>query len=95
MHDFAMTEEDKMRKAKQQVEMMTGFYVHLAVYVLVNAMLVAINWFTSPQDWWAQWALLGWGVGVLGHALLVFMPVQGTFERWKARKIREARARMS
>ena len=94
MNDIAMTEEQKMRKARQQVEMMTGFYVHVAIYVLVNAILVAVNWATSPEEWWAQWALLGWGAGLVAHALLVFLPVQGSFERWKARKIREARARM-
>lgn len=89
-----MNEEQKMQKAKEQVQMLTGFYIHLIVYVLVNGILVAINWITSPQEWWAQWPLLGWGAGVLGHALLVFLPFQASFTRWQARKIKEARDRM-
>lgn len=29
---------------------------------LILLMLVAINWFTSPGDWWVQWAALGLGI---------------------------------
>lgn len=89
-----MTEEEKMRKAREHVEALTGLYIHLAVYVLVNALLIGINWATSPEEWWAQWPLLGWGAGVFAHALLVYVPLQGTLSRWQARKIQEVRSRM-
>jgi hypothetical protein len=28
----------------------------------VLALLVVINWLTSPGDWWVQWAALGIGI---------------------------------
>ena len=28
----------------------------------VLALLVLINWMTSPGDWWVQWAALGIGI---------------------------------
>lgn len=45
-----------------------GFYIHLAAYVLVNALLVGINLATTPDRWWFYWPLAGWGVGILAHA---------------------------
>lgn len=41
---------------------------HVFAYVTVNAMLVAINWFTSGGVTWAVWPILGWGVGLAFHA---------------------------
>ena len=29
---------------------------------LILAMLVVINWMTSPGDWWVQWPALGMGI---------------------------------
>ena len=49
-----------------------GFYAHLASYVGVNALLVGINLFASPDVFWAIWPILGWGVKVAGHAVAVF-----------------------
>ncbi|MGD2115979.1 MAG: hypothetical protein PVG07_13050 [Acidobacteriota bacterium] len=34
----------------------------LFVGPLVLAMLVVINWMTSPGDWWVQWPALGIGI---------------------------------
>lgn len=42
---------------------------HLAVYISVIALLAGINLLTSPGDWWVQWPALGWGIGLLSHAL--------------------------
>jgi 2TM domain len=49
-----------------------GFAIHLTVYLVVNALLVAINLTTSTQYLWFKWPLLGWGIGVFFHALAIF-----------------------
>ena len=49
------------------------FFVHLVVYALVGTMLVFISRETSPDYFWAKWPLMGWGIGVLVHALNVFV----------------------
>jgi hypothetical protein len=46
-----------------------GFSVHLVVYVLVNAMLIAINFIYSPETIWFFYPLLGWGIGISMHYL--------------------------
>ena len=49
----------------------TGFRTHLIVYVAVNVLLVVLNLAVSADKLWFIWPLLGWGVGLLGHAYLV------------------------
>jgi hypothetical protein len=49
-----------------------GYYIHLTAYVVVNALLVGINLATSTKHLWFKWPLLGWGVGIIAHALVTF-----------------------
>lgn len=60
------------RRAKARVEERLGFYRHATVYVAVNLFLLGVNWFRSPDYWWAIWSVLGWGIGLASHALHVF-----------------------
>lgn len=95
-----MNEHKKIYLAKRQVAAIKGFYIHLAVFVLVIALLLAINMATGPL-WWVQWPFLGWGVGVIGHAFAVFGRAPGTASRspgivarWEQRKIAELTRRL-
>lgn len=54
---------------EQRRDATRGFYIHLIVYVAVMTLLVVINALT-PGPWWVQWPLIGWGIGILGHAYL-------------------------
>ena len=84
-----MDEQERYRKAKERVEELKGFYIHAAMYLLVNTALVVINLVTSPEYLWFVWPLLGWGVGVAAHAIAVF-GIPGMFGRdWEERKIRQ------
>ena len=67
-----MGNQDEYTRARERVEARLGFYTHLAVYIIVGALLVAIDISTSPATW-VQWPLMGWGIGVLFHALNVFV----------------------
>lgn len=49
-----------------------GFYIHLTAYLVVNVLLVGINFATSTNYLWFKWPLLGWGVGILAHGLATF-----------------------
>lgn len=78
-------------KATRAVDAKIGLYIHLAVYVLVNAGLIAINLTTSPDHLWFQWPLAGWGVGILFHVLAVFAFPKGQLlkERMIAREMKK------
>ncbi len=49
-----------------------GFKIHLGVYVAVNVLLAVLNLTLSPNTLWFYWPLLGWGLGLAGHAALVY-----------------------
>lgn len=68
-----MENQEAYQKAKKRVEAKIGFYIHLAVYVVVNILLIIINLLTSSQYLWFKWPLIGWGIGVFFHALVVFV----------------------
>ena len=57
--------------AFNQVRKLKGFYIHLAQYVLVVAVLAVINALTTHNRWWVQWVVMGWGVGVFFHWLQI------------------------
>jgi hypothetical protein len=60
-------------------EVRNGFFIHLTVYVLVNALLVYLD-LSKPEDgYWVQWVLGGWGIGVFFHGLAVYL-------KWKREK---------
>jgi hypothetical protein len=48
------------------------FLVHSIVYAGVNLLLFVIDMLTGPETTWFQWPLLGWGIGLIGHAFLVY-----------------------
>jgi len=64
--------DEAYERAKERVEARRGFFIHLSVYIFVCGALAAINLTTSSAHLWFQWPLLGWGMGVLFHALGVF-----------------------
>ena len=73
-----MENQEAYQKAKKGVEARRDFYIHLAVYVCVNIVLIVINLATSSDYLWFKWPLLGWGIGVLVHALCVFVFPKGS-----------------
>ncbi|MFD9624950.1 2TM domain-containing protein [Peribacillus muralis] len=83
-----MGEGEKYLRAKKRVENLKAFYIHLAVYLLVNVMLFVLNAVTDPGNWWFLYPLGGWGIGISVHGITTF--AHGTFtSAWEARKIKE------
>jgi 2TM domain-containing protein len=69
-------DHDLEARARRRVARKMGFYIHLTVFVLVNAGLFAINSMTGGYRW-SVWPLWGWGLGLLIHGVLTFMSLQG------------------
>lgn len=66
-----MQDKEIYGKAEKRVEAKLEFYKHLAIYIVVNILLIVINLMTSPDYYWFKWPLLGWGIGIVIHALKV------------------------
>jgi hypothetical protein len=72
-----MEHQEAYERAKKRVEAKMGFYIHLAVYIGVNLLLIAINLVTAPDQLWFKWPLMGWGIGLFFHGLGVFASFKG------------------
>jgi Na+-translocating ferredoxin:NAD+ oxidoreductase RnfD subunit len=64
------------------------FYTHLIMFVCVTVLALAAGTMTGtllpiiPP-------LLGWAIGLIGHAIAVFMPQHWFGREWEERKIQE------
>src|SRR5690554_2285033 len=76
-------------RARKRVHELRDFYSHLATYAIVNALLVGINLTTTPDPFWAIWPIIGWGIGLLSHAVSVFGLFGIGGREWEERKVRE------
>jgi hypothetical protein len=79
--------KDGYKKAYREImaeEEKRDFLIYLVAYVLVNAMLVAINFVYSPETIWFFYPLFGWGIGIIVHYLVVV--------RWIERGIKKKEA---
>jgi hypothetical protein len=80
------SERTGLARAKRQVAAIKGFYIHLAIYAAIVLGLLALN-LAFSRDWWVQWVVLGWGIGVVAHALAVFGRKPQTVADWEKRKL--------
>ncbi len=63
------------RLARRRAGAKLGWYIHAAVYVMVNLFLVALA--ASRDQAWAIYPLMGWGLGLLIHGAVVFFIAPG------------------
>src|SRR5215213_3672982 len=75
----------------ERVEAIKGFYVHAAVYAMVNLGLFAINALTAFGIWWFLFPLIGWGIALTIHGVvLFFFEGKGPLgKEWEERKTKE------
>src|SRR3954468_14579668 len=69
-----------------------GFRIHVTFYVLVNLMLIGIWAASGGGYFWPIWPILGWGMGIAGHAAPV---IAGVGRRSHRRPSSHARPRGS
>jgi uncharacterized membrane protein len=63
---------DLRARALARLNKKREFFTHLFVYAVVNAVLIAIWAMTGATFFWPIFPLLGWGIGVVFHALDVY-----------------------
>jgi hypothetical protein len=85
-----MDTNERYRRARSWVRSLRGLYTHAVVFALVNGGLLLQNLFTSPQHFWFQWPLFGWGIALAGHALAIFAGRPGN--QWEERQIQKVLA---
>ncbi len=71
MDDFALAafrEREARRILKRR-----AFYVHLAIFVAVQAMLVGVWAVAGGGFLWFLFPLMGWGIGIVAHGASAFL----------------------
>ncbi len=69
-----MTEQNDSREAAiRRVKAKRGFWAHLAIYLVVNALIVVVWAYSGPAYFWPIWVMLGWGVGLAFHGWAVYL----------------------
>ena len=78
----------RYERAKKHVEELKGFYIHFTIYLIMVPVFIFIN-IKSTGFPWAIFPIVGWGMGVTGHAMEVFNWNPFLGKNWEERKIKE------
>jgi transcriptional regulator with XRE-family HTH domain len=81
------TYNDEETRIIEHVQDIKGFYSHLINYAVVVLGLFLLNFLVSPGYYWAWWAALGWGIGVVSHGLSVFEVYSFFGADWEKKQI--------
>ena len=88
----------KYLKAKKKVEALKGLYGHIAVYVILNSLMILFNanvfikGVIDFSDIGNYFTAIMWGIGLFFHILyvLVYFNFNSNFiKRWEDKKIKE------
>jgi len=74
-------------KAIIYVRDIKGFYTHLIIYVVVVGTLFGLNIIRGANHFWAIWPAIGWGIGIIFHALNVYEVFNLFGVDWEKRQI--------
>ena len=80
--------EKKYERAKKRVEELKGFYVHITIYLIMMPVFIYLNYRSSSFPW-AIFPIVGWGFGVMAHAMEVFNYNPFLGRNWEERKLKE------
>lgn len=61
--------------ARKRADARMSWYIHALVFIALNSVFAAASLFTGRH--WAVFPAFGWGLGLLIHALVVFMALPG------------------
>ncbi len=79
-------ENTKYQKARRRVKELKEFYGNLISYCTIMPLLVFINLYSHNHFQWFWFPLIGWGGGLIFHALSVFS-INSQWEQKKIEKI--------
>ena len=87
-----LSDEDIDRLARKRAGAKLGWYIHAAVYVVVNLFIFAMSQYAFGHRPWSVFPLLGWGLGLVLHGLAVF--VLGSGSGLRERLVEQERERL-
>lgn len=68
----AASDTDLRARAIERLKKKRDFKLHLAIYVIVNALLISLWAVSGTSFFWPVFPLAGWGIGIVAHAFDVY-----------------------
>jgi len=93
-HEESVVLSAEERAAMEYVRDLKSFQAHLLSYLVIMPLLAVLNYFVSPENIWAIWPALGWGVGVLMHGLVVYEVLGFRGQKWEREQIKKRLSRL-
>ncbi|WP_445382534.1 2TM domain-containing protein [Robiginitalea sp. IMCC43444] len=83
-------QHQKYLRAKERLEELKKFYNDLAAYIIVNGILLVINYYDNMwREMWVLFVIAIWGIVLVFQALRVFNLLPFLGPGWEARKMEE------
>ena len=73
-----LTPEEIDRLARRRAGAKLGWYMHAAVYLVVNAAIFAMSQYGWGNRHWTPFPLVGWGIGLVLLGVSVFVLGRGS-----------------
>ena len=86
--EFENADSKRYKKAKKKVVAIREFYYNLTCYCVVIPILAAVNITYMPDFLWFFFSLIGWGIGLVFHAIGAF-DIKIFGRKWEERKLQE------
>ena len=72
------TEDPETARLRRRARQKADLVRHVVTFVIIGAMLAALDVLTSPGDLWFYWPMGAWGIGLLLHVADVYLTGEGT-----------------
>jgi len=73
-----LSTEEIDQLARRRAGAKLGWFMHAAVYVVVNLFIFLMSHYAFGQRAWSPFPLIGWGVGLALHGISVFVLGKGS-----------------
>ncbi len=87
------SEPDLRRLAERRVDAKAGFWIHAAIFVVVNAGMAFANITTISASPWFLWSAGCWGIALIAQGVAAYLPVQAMRRRAIDAELERLRAR--
>jgi len=74
-----MTTNKELQDTAQKIaKEKTGFYIHFAIYIIVNLFLFIQWWYITEGEGfpWVITTTVGWGIGIVAHFIAAYMGIR-------------------
>ena len=71
-----MNETELRRLAERRVDAKAGFWIHAAIFVVVNAGMAFANLTTMSASPWFLWSAGCWGLALIAQGAVVYFPTR-------------------